>query len=88
MLFYLQIFDEITATPIVQLVERLLSEREVVGTKGVKNGISSSLADARIKGAVLGRSAFGAGGRGYQRCKNGISSSLADARIKGALLGR
>ena len=50
---------------IAQLVERPLSEREVVGsnpaaarphhTKGVKNGTSSSLADARIKGVVLGR---------------------------------
>ena len=52
---------------IAQLVECSLSEREVVGsnpaatpprphlTKGVKNGTSSSLSDARLKGVVLGR---------------------------------
>ena len=52
---------QITAS-IDQLVECPLSEWEVVGsnpamdyTKGVKNGTSSSLADARIKGVVLGR---------------------------------
>ena len=46
-----------------QLVERPLSEREVVGSNLVaapyqrckKKGTSSSLADARIKGVVLGR---------------------------------
>ena len=47
---------------IAQLVERPLSEREVVGSnpsaapyQRCKNGTSSSLADARIKGVVLGR---------------------------------
>ena len=47
---------------IAQLVERPLSEREVVGSNPaaapyqiVKDGASSSLADARIKGVVLGR---------------------------------
>ena len=47
---------------IAQLVERPLSEREVVGSNPAaapyqrcKNGTSSSLADARIKGVVLGR---------------------------------
>ena len=50
------------ASSIAQLVERPLSEREVVGSNPAaapyqrcKNGTSSSLADARIKGAVLGR---------------------------------
>ena len=52
---------KITAS-IAQLVERPLSEREVVGSNPAaapyqrcKNGTSSSLADARIKGVVLGR---------------------------------
>ena len=47
---------------IAQLVERPLSEREVLGSNPVaapyqrcENGTSSSLADARIKGVVLGR---------------------------------
>ena len=47
---------------IAQLVERPLSEREVMGSNPAaapyqrcKNGTSSSLADARIKGVVLGR---------------------------------
>ena len=47
---------------IAQLVERPLSEGEVVGSNHAaapyqrcKNGTSSSLADARIKGVVLGR---------------------------------
>ena len=47
---------------IAQLVECPFSESKVVGlnpglhhTKGVKNGTSSSLDDARIKGVVLGR---------------------------------
>ena len=47
---------------IARLVERLLSEREVVSSNPAaapyqrcKNGTSSSLADARIKGVVLGR---------------------------------
>ena len=49
--------DSLTA-PIAQLVERPLLEQEVVPhhTKGVKNGTSSSLADARIKWVLLGRS--------------------------------
>ena len=39
-----------TTASIAQLIERPLSEREVVvsNPKGVKNGTSSSLADARI----------------------------------------
>ena len=48
--------------PIAQLVERSLSEQEVVGSNSAaapyqrcKNGTSSSLADARLKGIVLGR---------------------------------
>ena len=53
---------QLTAS-IAQLVERPLSEREVVGSNPAaapyqrckKNGTSSSLADARIKGVVLGR---------------------------------
>ena len=47
---------------IAQLVERPLSERDVVGSNPAdapyqrcKKGTSSSLADARIKGVVLGR---------------------------------
>ena len=45
------------ATPVAQLVERLLLEREsqLHYTKGVKNGTSCSLADAHIKEVVLGR---------------------------------
>ena len=59
----LNTYLDLTA-PIAQLVERPLSEREVVGSnpdrtikcvKGVKNGPSTSLAGARIKGVVLGR---------------------------------
>ena len=52
----------INTASIAQLVERPLSEREVVGSnpaaapyKRCKIGTSSSLADARIKGVVLGR---------------------------------
>ena len=41
--------------PIAQLVECPLSEREVMGlnSRGVKNGTSGSLADARVKGLCL-----------------------------------
>ena len=52
---------QLVTSSIAQLVERPPSEREVVDskwpchTKGVKNCTSSSVADARIKGVVLGR---------------------------------